>query len=68
MEARAPTSDVLEVRRWRDGQERLLMLNFGEVEAPIDGEWRVLLSSGPETSTGKTVAPRTATILARDGA
>jgi maltooligosyltrehalose trehalohydrolase len=66
MKARALTQNVLSVRRWRDGQERLLIVNFGDSETQIDGDWRVLLSSGAPTTTG-VVTPHTAIILARDG-
>jgi len=40
-------------------------VNFGDADAPIDGAWQVLLSSG--ASKASAVAPRTAIILARGG-
>ncbi|HLZ32190.1 MAG TPA: malto-oligosyltrehalose trehalohydrolase [Chloroflexota bacterium] len=71
MRARALSADVLAVRRWLDGDERLLVVNFGDVEARTDadaGGWHVVLDAGEPTLTdpaGVTVAPRSATVLAR---
>jgi maltooligosyltrehalose trehalohydrolase len=68
-EARAVSHDVLSVRRWRDASERVLVVNFGDAPYRLEcADARVVLSSGaaPETdSTGVTVEPRTAVILAR---
>jgi maltooligosyltrehalose trehalohydrolase len=77
MQASALADDVLSVRRWRTSprqQERVLLVNFGAVDARIDafgGDWRVLLDSGKPTrldAGGVTLAPRSATVLARDNA
>jgi maltooligosyltrehalose trehalohydrolase len=74
MEARALTPNVLGVRRWLDGEERLLLANFGDDAARVRDYgtgWRVLLDSGQATRTaerGLTVAARSASILARTGA
>ncbi len=74
MQARAISADVLSVRRWREHQERLLLVNFGETEwheQSFGGEWRVLLDSGnpPQLDAdGVTVAARSATVLAHDDA
>ena len=72
MEPRVLTPDVLAVRRWRDRVERLLLVNFGEVPTRVDdfgGGWRSLLDSGAPTiqtsSSGVTVAARSATVLGR---
>ena len=70
-QARALTTDVLAVRRWRLGEERLLLVNFGDGETRIDdfgGGWRVLLDSCAATRadpTGVTVGARSASVLAR---
>ena len=74
MEARTLTVDVLAVRRWRNNQVRLLLVNFGNVEASVDefgGGWRVLIDSGKPARLdrgGIALAPRSATVLARDNA
>ena len=74
MAARALTPDVLAVRRWREPQERLLLVNFGPTDTWVDdfgGGWRVVLDSGSPTQTdaqGVTAGARSATILARDTA
>jgi hypothetical protein len=71
MEAQALSPNVLAVRRWRDGQERLLVVNFGDSATRIEGAWRVLLDSGAPTAveaTGVSVQARGATILARGAA
>jgi hypothetical protein len=74
MQAHALSADVLGVRRWLDRQQRLLLVNFGDSEvhvATYGGGWGVLVDSGQGSrpdSTGVTVAPRAASILARDGA
>jgi maltooligosyltrehalose trehalohydrolase len=71
MQARALTDDVLAVRRWQPGQERLLLANFGDTEwraADLGGGWQVLLDSGVPTQvdlTGVTIAARSASVLAR---
>jgi maltooligosyltrehalose trehalohydrolase len=71
MQARALTADVLAVRRWRQDQERLLLVNFGDVASRIDafgGGWQILLDSGRPTQAdpgGVTVAARSASVLAR---
>jgi maltooligosyltrehalose trehalohydrolase len=72
-QARALGADVLAVRRWRDDQQRLLLVNFGDRDARVEtygGGWCVLFDSGQATCadlTGVTVHARGATILARDG-
>jgi hypothetical protein len=74
MEAKAVSPDVLSVRRWRDGQERLLLVNFGTADTRVDdfgSGWRIVLDSGQPTQvneSGVTVAPKSATVLARDTA
>jgi maltooligosyltrehalose trehalohydrolase len=71
MQARALSPDVLAVRRWRDGQERLLVVNFGDSATRMEGEWRVLLDSGAPSvvePTGVSIQGRGATILARGAA
>jgi maltooligosyltrehalose trehalohydrolase len=71
MEAQALSPNVLAVRRWRDGQERLLVVNFGDSATRIEGAWRVLLDSGAPTAveaTAVSVQARGATILARGAA
>jgi len=71
MQARALTEDVLAVRRWLSDQERLLLVNFGDVAARTDefgGGWQVLLDSGTSTqadSAGACIAARSASVLAR---
>jgi maltooligosyltrehalose trehalohydrolase len=71
MQARALTADVLAVRRWLGGEERLLLANFGNVEARIEaycGAWQVLLDSSAPTRAdpgGVTIAAQSATVLAR---
>src|SRR5439155_10563850 len=67
VEARTLTQNVLSVRRWRDGQERLLIVNFGDTETSIEGGWQLIFNSGASTVAGVVAPPRTATILARDG-
>ena len=53
-------------------EERLLLVNFGSVAARVGefgGGWRVILDSGAPAQAeggGVRVAPRSATILARD--
>jgi maltooligosyltrehalose trehalohydrolase len=71
MQAEALTRDLLMVRRWRAGAERMLFANFADRATGVGyAEWRLLLSSGvsPRTSNpgGWTIPPRTAVILARD--
>ena len=72
MEARPLTLEVLAVRRWRSNQERLLLVNFGSVEASVDefgGGWRALIDSGKPARLdrgGVVLAARSATVLARD--
>jgi hypothetical protein len=72
MEARALSEAVLAVRRWRERQERLLVVNFGDTDTRVTefgAGWRVLLDSGAPTqpdTTGVTVPARSATVLARD--
>jgi hypothetical protein len=84
MAARAISSDVLAVRRWRamaspqeekeSLAERLLLVNFGDAEwreEKFGGGWRALLESGGHTQIdrhGVTVPARSATIFARDPA
>jgi hypothetical protein len=64
---------VLAVRQWFGAEERLLLVNFGDTEAPTPGYgagWRVLLDSGRPTQVETDdirVAPRAATVLARAG-
>jgi 1,4-alpha-glucan branching enzyme len=68
----APSSWRSAPREWKE--ERLLLVNFGANDARIDdfgGGWRVLLDSDSPTrpdASGVTVAPRSATVLARDSA
>jgi maltooligosyltrehalose trehalohydrolase len=59
MHAEAATKDVLLVRRWRAGQERLLVANFGDVSYTVEPGWRVLLQ------TNQPGYPRSAAVLAR---
>ncbi|MDQ6669704.1 MAG: malto-oligosyltrehalose trehalohydrolase [Chloroflexota bacterium] len=72
MQARALTADVLAVRRWRQGQERLLLVNFGDTDFgthEFGGGWQALLDSGSPTladPSGVTVAARSAAVLARE--
>ncbi|MGI9147829.1 MAG: malto-oligosyltrehalose trehalohydrolase [Chloroflexota bacterium] len=72
MQALALTKDVLVVRRWREHQERLLIVNFGDAEWPahqLGGGWQVLLNSGRPAridGAGVSVAARSASILARE--
>jgi len=74
MQARALAPDVLAVRRWQPGHERLLLVNFGDAPwrtEEFGGRWHVLLDSGAPSGvgpTGVTVAPRSATVLARGAA
>ncbi len=64
VEARAPTTDVLAVRRWRGSEERLLVCNFGDAPYRVTEQgWRPLVSSS-EGSPGQ-VPPRSATVYAR---
>jgi maltooligosyltrehalose trehalohydrolase len=71
LEARALTDKLLAVRRWRGADERLLIVNFADVEARVeefDGGWQPFFDSGPAArvdSTAITLAPRSASILAR---
>jgi maltooligosyltrehalose trehalohydrolase len=65
-DARALTRDVLAVRRWRDADERLLIVNFGDTPFEVKGfgeGWRLILG-GPE-ATGGNVPARVAAILGR---
>jgi maltooligosyltrehalose trehalohydrolase len=70
--AQALTEHVLAVRRWRADQERIVLVNFGDLEARVEdfgAGWRGLLDSGQPSqvdSTGVTVAARSASVLARD--
>jgi len=74
MQARALTADVLAVRRWQAGQERLLLVNFGDTDSPtaeFGGGWQVLFDSGRPSdadATGVSVAARSACVLARGAA
>ncbi|HEX8967143.1 MAG TPA: malto-oligosyltrehalose trehalohydrolase [Chloroflexota bacterium] len=69
--ARALSTVVLAVRRWRADQERLLLVNFGDATyttAEFGGGWQPVLSSAPGTLTdtkGVCVPPRTAAIVSR---
>jgi maltooligosyltrehalose trehalohydrolase len=70
-EARALGRDVLAVRRWVAGDERLLLVNFGDTDF-TSGElglgWRVMLGTARQTTpdaVGVTVPPRSAAIFAR---
>jgi maltooligosyltrehalose trehalohydrolase len=80
MRARALSQHVLAIRRSHDGQERLLLANFGdeaaEISAPTAGAvgvvesdaWRVVWSTpgtAPPTSIW-SVPPRSGRLLARD--
>jgi maltooligosyltrehalose trehalohydrolase len=71
MEARALSDSVLAVRRWQPGQERLLLVNFGDAEWRTEAfgpEWHVLLDSGGPGQTdlsGIMVPARSASVLAR---
>ena len=73
MHARALTDDVLAVRRWRQDDERLLLVNFGDLAARIEeygGGWQVVLDSGQPSqvdATGVSVDARSASVLARAG-
>jgi maltooligosyltrehalose trehalohydrolase len=72
--ARALAQDALGIRRWRERQERLLLVNFGGVARRFDeygGGWRVLLDSGAATRpdpSAVVVGAHSASILARDQA
>lgn len=59
MEARVLNADVLSVRRWKDADERLLIVNFGDQPFEAEAGWQVLLGEGP------CVPPRSAAIMAR---
>ena len=71
MQAQALTDGVLAVRRWRQDDERLLLVNFGDAEARAEefgGGWHVLLDSGQPAqadTSGVTVGARSASVLAR---
>jgi len=69
MRAEAVARDVLTVRRWHDGDERVLVANFGADPFRLAAERvRVLLSTGGAAQVerdGVRVPPRTAVILAR---
>ncbi len=65
MEARALTATVLQVRRWRDSQERLLVANFGDDAWPLDGPGAELVLTSGAAAGVSGVPPRTAVILRR---
>ncbi|MBV9579472.1 MAG: DUF3459 domain-containing protein [Chloroflexi bacterium] len=70
MTAQALSADVLAVRRWSGGEERLLVANFGESPcetSEFGGGWHVLLSRAEASGDlgGIHLAPRSAAILAR---
>jgi maltooligosyltrehalose trehalohydrolase len=71
MSARAVTDDVLAVRRWRESNERLLLVNFGDVSftsSEFGPGWRLVLDSSEGLATVSEnlgVPPRTAAILGR---
>jgi maltooligosyltrehalose trehalohydrolase len=68
--ARALTSDVLAVRRWLANDERLLLVNFGDVAfdtVDFGGGWAVVLARGEALADARRtgVSARSAAILAR---
>jgi maltooligosyltrehalose trehalohydrolase len=68
--AQALASDVLAVRRWAATEERLLVVNFGEVRcdaAEFGGGWRVVLACDEATADarGVSVPARSAAIFGR---
>ncbi len=68
MAARAVSDTVLTVRRWRGHDERLLVVNFGEVDVDLSAAglgtgWRAILATAADAGT--RVAARSATIFAR---
>jgi len=63
--AEAVTRDVLRVRRWHEGSERLLVANFGDTSYKVNQDgWQCLLSS--DGASGSVVEPRSAAVFARD--
>ena len=67
-EARALSADVLAVRRWHEGDERLLLVNFGDEPATVTqfgADWRVMLGLANARAKGAIVQPRSAAILGR---
>jgi maltooligosyltrehalose trehalohydrolase len=78
--ARALTDDVLAIRRWHAGQERLLLANFGEEPANVDAAaldalgiparegWQEIWRSPTiaQSAADWQVPPRSARLLARD--
>jgi maltooligosyltrehalose trehalohydrolase len=77
--ARAIGGDVLAVRRWNGGAERVLIANFGKAPATLDegtlaalgikrsDGWRAIWSTPKAQVAGWTVPGRSAALLARDG-
>jgi maltooligosyltrehalose trehalohydrolase len=73
MEARALSRDTIAVRRWREAEERLLVVNFGDPDFSTNefgNGWRVILQSQRVLTPGKEpdavhVPGRAAAILAR---
>jgi maltooligosyltrehalose trehalohydrolase len=70
LSARALTTDVLAVRRWKGSDERLLLVNFGDSSfctTKFGGEWRVLLAAeGASVQDDQVSAsPRSAAVFGR---
>jgi maltooligosyltrehalose trehalohydrolase len=70
--ARALSKDVLAVRRWRDEEERLLIVNFGD--APFETSdfgngWSLVLAqqTGSTDDARITIPSRTALVVGRSG-
>jgi maltooligosyltrehalose trehalohydrolase len=70
-EPRVLSPDVLAVRRWRDGEERLLIANFGETDFTMGAYgagWHVRLAWRGSTGPSPIAVPaRSATVLTRGG-
>jgi maltooligosyltrehalose trehalohydrolase len=61
--AEAVARDVLQVRRWRGGDERLLVCNFGDAPFTLPRGWRVLVAS--DDPRADHLRGRSAAVLAR---
>jgi maltooligosyltrehalose trehalohydrolase len=72
MAVRVLSPDVLSVRRWSSGEQRLLLVNFGDVafdSSEFRDGWQILLQSEAGTPAGQRVSvpARAAVILGRSG-
>jgi maltooligosyltrehalose trehalohydrolase len=68
MSARALSRDVLTVRRWRDREERLLVVNFGDeptVVTEFGSGWSSILGALTRDNRAIGVLPRSAVVLGR---